>query len=178
MLAVIRGLKNWRHLLEDTKYKYKVWTDHKNLEYFRKVQKLNWRQAQWALYLFRFDFTLKHVPDTKMGKPDGLSRWLDWKVDTEKNNKNQVFIKDCWLYSLHEVVIEGPEVNVIEKINRARSKDKEIVRVVEEMKKVGIKMLWRDKWQIEGELVLKERKVYLPKNEELCYELKLKGFKR
>ena len=28
MLAVIRGLENWRHLLEDTKYKFKVWTDH------------------------------------------------------------------------------------------------------------------------------------------------------
>jgi len=45
------------------------------------------------------------------------------------------------LYSLHEVVIEGPEVNIIEKIKRTRSKNKEIVRVVEEMKKVGIKML-------------------------------------
>ena len=37
MLAVIRGLKNWRHLLESTKYKFEVWTDHKNLEYFMKV---------------------------------------------------------------------------------------------------------------------------------------------
>ena len=45
------------------------------------------------------------------------------------------------MYSLHEVVIERPEVNIIEKIKRARSKDKEIVRVVEEMKKVEIKML-------------------------------------
>ena len=41
MLAVIRGLENWRHLLEGTKFKFKVWTDHKNLEYFTKVQKLN-----------------------------------------------------------------------------------------------------------------------------------------
>jgi len=41
MLAVIRGLENWRHLLEGTKFKFKVWTDHKNLEYFMKVQKLN-----------------------------------------------------------------------------------------------------------------------------------------
>jgi len=32
MLAVIRGLENWRHLLEDAKYKFKVWTDYKNLE--------------------------------------------------------------------------------------------------------------------------------------------------
>ena len=45
MLAVIRGLENWRHLSEDAKYKFKVWTNHKNLEYFIKVQKLNRRQA-------------------------------------------------------------------------------------------------------------------------------------
>jgi len=54
MLAVIRGLENWRHLLEDTKYKFEVWTHHKNLEYFMKTQKLNRRQAHWALYLSRF----------------------------------------------------------------------------------------------------------------------------
>ena len=41
MLAVIRGLENWRHLLEDAEFKLKVWTDHKNLEYFMKTQKLN-----------------------------------------------------------------------------------------------------------------------------------------
>jgi len=34
VLAVIRELENWRHFLEGTKYKFKVWTDHKNLEYF------------------------------------------------------------------------------------------------------------------------------------------------
>ena len=33
MLAVIRGLKNWRHLLESAKYRFEVWTDYKNLEY-------------------------------------------------------------------------------------------------------------------------------------------------
>ena len=41
MLVVIRGLENWRHLLEGAKFKFEVWTDHKNLEYFMKVQKLN-----------------------------------------------------------------------------------------------------------------------------------------
>ena len=46
MLAGIKGLENWRHLLESAKYKFEVWTDHKNLEYFMKVQKLNRRQAQ------------------------------------------------------------------------------------------------------------------------------------
>jgi len=94
MLAIIRGLENWRHLLEGTHFKSEIWTDHKNLEYFMKVQKLNQRQAQWALYLSRFDFTLKHVPVTKMGKADGLSRRLDWKLGIDRDNENQVVIKD------------------------------------------------------------------------------------
>jgi len=32
MLTIIRGLENWRHLLEDTRFKFEIWTDHKNLE--------------------------------------------------------------------------------------------------------------------------------------------------
>ena len=121
ILAVIRGLENWRHLLEGAKFKFKIWTDHKNLEYFMKIQKLNCRQAQWVLYLSRFNFTLKHVPGIKMEKANGLSRRLDWKVGVEKDNDNQVLIKE------------------------ARSKDKEIVKIVEEIKKTKVKVLQGDK---------------------------------
>jgi len=88
-----------------------------------------------VLYLSKFDFTLRHVPGAKMGKADGLSRRLDWKVDIEKDNKDQVFIKDNWIHNLQEVVIEGPEVEMLEKIKKARSKDKDVVRIVEKMKK-------------------------------------------
>ena len=76
-----------------------------------------------------------------MGKTDGLSRRPDWKIGIENNNNNHTLIKDCWLHSMHEVVIEGPEVDILEKIKKARSKDKEIVRAVEEMKKAGVKVL-------------------------------------
>jgi len=77
MLAIIRGLEVWRHLLEGAQSKFEIWTDHKNLEYFMKAQKLNRRQARWVLYLSRFDFTLKHVAGTKMRKADGLSQRSD-----------------------------------------------------------------------------------------------------
>jgi len=101
MLAIVRGLEAWRHLLEGVQFKFKIWTDHKNLEYFMKVQKLNRRQARWALYLSQFDFTLKHVAGTKMGKANGLSRRADWKVGVERDNENQVFIKDNWICSMY-----------------------------------------------------------------------------
>ena len=41
MLVIIRGLESWRHLLEGAQFKFEIWMDHKNLEYFMKVQKLN-----------------------------------------------------------------------------------------------------------------------------------------
>ena len=76
-----------------------------------------------------------------MGKADGLSRQSDWKVGVEKDNDNQVFIKDNWIHSLEEVVIEGSEIDIVERIKKARSKDEEVVRIVEEMKKAKVKEL-------------------------------------
>ena len=106
----------------------------------------------------RFNFTLKHVLGTKIEKADGLSRRPDWKVGVENDNKNQV-------------VIKGPEVDIVEKIKKARSKDKKVVRVVEEIKKVGVNVVREDEWQIERNLVLKEGKVYMPRDKRLRKEI-------
>jgi len=51
-----------------------------------------------------------------MEKVDRLSKRLNWKIGVEKDNKNQAFIKDYWIYSLAEVVIKGPEVKIVEKV--------------------------------------------------------------
>jgi len=51
-----------------------------------------------------------------MEKADKLSRKLDWKVGVEKGNENQILIKEQWIYSLAEVVIEGPKVEILEKV--------------------------------------------------------------
>ena len=92
-------------------------------------------------------------------------------MGVDRDNKNQVIIKNHWICNLQEVVIEGPEVELLEKIKKARSKDEDVVRVVEEMKKTKVKELRGDEWKIEGELVLKEGKVYVPKDEELRAEV-------
>jgi len=56
-------------------------------------------------------------------------------------------------------------------MKRAREKDEEVVKVVEKMKKAGVEVLRGDEWKIEGELVLKEGKVYMLKDEELRLEV-------
>ena len=42
---------------------------------------------------------------------------------------------------MQEVVIEGLEVVILEKIKKARSKNEDIVKIVKEMKKAGVKKL-------------------------------------
>ena len=111
------------------------------------------------------------MPGIKIEKADGLSRKLDQKVGTEKDNNNQVFIKDCWLCNLYKVVIKEPKINIVENIKKARGEDEKIVRVVEEMKKVRIKAVREEEWQLEGDLILKEGKMYVPKDKELRVEI-------
>jgi hypothetical protein len=74
LLAVMRALAEWRAHLLGTKEPFKVWTDHKNLEYFRTARKLNRRQARWSLMLADYDFVIIHKPGNTMRKVDALSR--------------------------------------------------------------------------------------------------------
>jgi len=59
----------------------------------------------------------------------------------------------------------------MERIKRARSRDEDVIRIVEEIKKAKVKNLQENKWQMEGGLVLKKGKVYVPKDEELRAEV-------
>jgi len=143
MLAVVRCLEAWRHFLEGAVEKFEIWTDHKNLEYFMKAQKLNRRQARWALYLSRFNFMLKHVQGSKMGKADSLSRRPDWEIGVEKDNEDETLVKPEWLEvrktEVVEIIVDG--VDLLEEVRKSKVKDDEVVKVVEEMKQAGVKML-------------------------------------
>jgi len=173
MLAVIHCLEAWRHFLKRSQSKFEVWTDHKNLEYFMSNQKLNHRQVRWALYLSRFDFVLKYISGSKMGKVDGLSRRPDWEVGIEKDNEEQVLVKKEWLevkrIKIAEVIIE--EVDLLDKVRKCEAKDDEVVKAVEEMKKAGVRILRDEEWHQKDGLMLKEEKVYVPKDKKLRAEV-------
>ena len=160
MLAVIRCLKDWRHYLEGTKKEFEIWTDHKNLQYFMSSQKLNHRQARWALYLSRFNFVFKHIPGKSMGKVDSLSRRPDWQIGVDKDNEDRVLVKKEWLQRAEETLVEKD--NLRERIREAQGKDKQVVKAVEKLKKSGIKSIKDKEWSVEDGLILKEEKIYMP----------------
>ena len=58
LLAIVETLTKWKQYLLDVIEKFEVWTDHKNLKYFREPQKLNRWQARWYLKLQDNDFML------------------------------------------------------------------------------------------------------------------------
>jgi len=86
---------------------------------------------------------LKYVLGSKMGKADSLSRRPDWEIKVKRDNENETLVKPEWLEVQRtegvEVIIEG--VDLLEKVRQLRVKDNEVIKVVEEMKQTGVKML-------------------------------------
>jgi len=60
---------------------------------------------------------------------------------------------------------------LLDKVRKCEARDNEVVKVVEKMKQTGVKILKDKKWCQEDGLMLKEGKVYIPKDEKLRVEV-------
>jgi len=82
-------------------------------------------------------------------------------------------LKKEWLevraMQVAKVIIDG--VDLLEKIRGSEVKDDEVVKAVEEMKRVGVKMLRDEEWREENRLMLRNRKVYVLKDKKLRAEV-------
>ena len=70
-----------------------------------------------------------------------------------------------------QLLIEKVEKEIIEKIRKSEAKNNKVVKAMEEIKKMGVKVLRNNEWQIENELVSKEGKVYVLKDENLRLDI-------
>ena len=120
MLAIIWYLEAWRHFLEEAKDQFEIQMDYKNLEYFMKAQKLNQKQARKALYLSRFDFTLKYVTGKSIRQANSLSRRANQAEEVERDNENQIMVKKKWLeiraIEKRQLLIERAKEKITEKM--------------------------------------------------------------
>ena len=62
-------------------------------------------------------------------------------------------------------------MDLLKKVRESKAKDNEVIKAVKEMKRAGVKMLRDEEWREEDRLMLKEGKVYVPKDEELRTEI-------
>ncbi|SJL19037.1 uncharacterized protein ARMOST_22644 [Armillaria ostoyae] len=87
LLTIMLALDEWRHYLMGAAVDFEIWTDHQNLQYFRKPQKLNRRQARWVTELAEYHFTLHHKPGASNKKADLLSRRADHPQGQDDNDE-------------------------------------------------------------------------------------------
>ena len=68
-----------------------------------------------------------------------------------------------------EMLIE--EESLKERIKKVQKKDERVVKVVEELKRSGVKMLKEKEWSIEEGLILKENQIYVLEKGDLRAEI-------
>jgi len=82
-------------------------------------------------------------------------------------------VKPEWLEvrktEMVEIIVE--RVDLLEEVRKSKVKDDEIVKVVEEMKRAGVKMLRDEEWREVDSIMYKEGKVYVPKDDKLRAEI-------
>ncbi|KAL0147094.1 hypothetical protein M9458_057618, partial [Cirrhinus mrigala] len=83
LLAIKLALEEWRHWLKGANHPFQVITDHKNLQYLRNAKRLCPRQARWALFFTRFNFSITYRPGSKNVRADALSRLSEGETNTE-----------------------------------------------------------------------------------------------
>jgi RNase H-like domain found in reverse transcriptase/Integrase zinc binding domain/Chromo (CHRromatin Organisation MOdifier) domain len=106
LLAIIRALQEWRHYIQGSGHTTTVYSDHKNLTYYRSAQNLNRRQARWSLYLSEFDLKLVHVAGTKMIQADALSRRSDLCPNEDNDNLDVTMLPDNLFVNLIDLDLQ------------------------------------------------------------------------
>jgi hypothetical protein len=72
LLAIIHGLRAWRHLFLSSPHVVTVLTDHKNLTYYRHAQRITQRVARYLGEMADYHIILKHKPGAT-NRADALS---------------------------------------------------------------------------------------------------------
>jgi hypothetical protein len=126
ILVIVRALEEWRHFLEGAQHPVEIWTDHKNLEYFQKSQKLNRQQARWSLYLSRFDFALFHQPGRLMGRPDALSRRPNHGAGSENSDVTLLRPELFQIWAMEGIVVGGPEIPLLRDVRKVFATEPEL----------------------------------------------------
>ena len=105
--------------MEGAEHHCKIWTDHKNLQYFMMAKKLNRRQARWSLLLARFDFIMHHCPGKSMGKMDALSHQSDHGTGSEDNNNMVLLTLNFFaVRALEGLAAAGEERGILKDIRK------------------------------------------------------------
>jgi len=90
LLAIVESLEHWRHLLKGTSIPFIIFSDHRNLLYQKKPEKMTQRLVRWSLFLSEFNFKIVYRSGASNGKPDALSRRPDYAHNIDKSSIDDI----------------------------------------------------------------------------------------
>jgi len=91
LLAIVDALEQWRHLLKGTDTPFTIFSDHRNLLYQKKPEKMTQRLVRWSLFLSEFNFKIVYRAGSNNGKPDALSRRPDYALNADNSSSDVPF---------------------------------------------------------------------------------------
>jgi hypothetical protein len=161
LLAIIRALDAWRHYLLGSPHEVTVFTDHKNLTYFRSPQKLNPRQARWSLQLSQYNLNLVHVPGRQMVQSDALSRRPDHIPEGDTDNEDMTMLPETLFLRALDTDLQAEFLAQVKE-------DDFFGNAVEMLKKKNtpIRSALED-WETRDDLLFYKGRCYVPKSEQL-----------
>jgi hypothetical protein len=158
MLAIMMALSEWCQYLMGASEDFEIWTDHQNHQYFRKLQKLNRRQAHWVTELAEYHYSLHCKPGKSNVKPDILLRRPDLKRG-ENDNENIVLLKQEH-FQQQEFVFRSLDDDFLTRIKASSSARDRVV----EKAPAGKEKSWQEH---EDGIVTWQERIYVPKNKQL-----------
>src|SRR6204780_5094832 len=150
------------------------------------AKQLNHRQAQWSLFLARFDFVLHHKPGHTMRKPDALSRRADHGNGAEENSDIVLSTPKLFaIRALKGLELSGPEVNILHDIHKgikAPLEEESVAKAVQALRKSSTKTLHAGEWTDSEGVIYFCGKIYVPPTSELrrqiislCHDTEIAG---
>ena len=169
LLGIIWSLKEWRHYIQGSGHTTVVFSDHKNLMYFRTAQNLNNRQARWLPYLLEFDIKLIHLPGSKMIQSNALSWWSDHGIEGQLEEEVIMLPENMFINLL--------DTDLQERILNGKELDIDVKNTMEMLLQEGPTSLKNDleDWKIEEvdgkKTIFYRGKNYIPKDQELWWDV-------
>jgi len=148
LLSIIRALETWRHYLLGSQHLVTIFSDHKNLTYFRTTQKLNRQQAQWSLLLFQFNLKLVHVLGSQMVQSDALSQQPDLAPEEDNDNTDLTLLPNT-------LFLKVVDIDLKDAFLEAFTKDDSMHKMVETINRSGTPLIRSTAadWKIKDGLV-------------------------
>src|SRR6266568_2385998 len=91
LLAVMKVIETWKHLLMGSPHPIIVQCNHKNLGFYKKMNKVTPCQVRWLTILQDYDLLWEYTPRSKLIQADALSRRPDY-IENDDNNDEEYYI--------------------------------------------------------------------------------------